>query len=185
MQKILQTRRGSGVWDTNARDERVFQEFVQSYGDRALRYAYVTLRSRPEAEDVSQEAFVRLWRHALRRGVDTLSPSLLYHTVTNLCRDRMRYAKRHPEEPTDLLDVIQPVEDEVPSLSESRLLVDAVMQLQPPERQCVLLFYYLDQSLKETARVLGVSEQVVKTRLYRARQRLKAQLDSLREEGIL
>ncbi|AEW05323.1 RNA polymerase, sigma-24 subunit, ECF subfamily [Sulfobacillus acidophilus DSM 10332] len=169
---------------TNARDERAFQEFVEAYGDRALRFAFVTLRSRPDAEDVTQEAFMRLWRHTVRRGVDTLTPALLYHTVTNLCRDRMRHAKRHPEDPTDFLETPHPaVDDRLPDPKPS--LVEAVMQLAPPERQCVLLFYYMDRSLKDTARVLGVSEQVVKTRLYRARQRLKNQLEPLWKEGSL
>lgn len=169
----------------NARDKKVFDDFVVEYGDKAIRYAYVTLHSRPDAEDVVQEAFLRLWRHAGRRGVDTLSPGLMFHTITNLCRDRMRHHKRHPEDATDLLELTIGEVDDTPLLSDSREVLQAVMQLNAPERQCILLFYYMDRSLKETAAALKVSEQVIKTRLYRARQHLKPLLEPTWKEHSL
>ncbi len=174
-----------GVPLTNAHEQKIFDEFISEYGDKAVRYAYVTLHSRPDAEDVAQEAFLRLWRHCGRRGVDTLSAALLFHTVTNLCRDRMRHLKRHPEDPTDLLEVTQGEVDDTPLLSDSALVLEAVMQLNAPERQCILLFYYMDRSLKETAEALSVTEQVVKTRLYRARQHLKPLLEPVWKENSL
>ncbi|WP_243239230.1 RNA polymerase sigma factor [Sulfobacillus harzensis] len=167
---------------TNAHDQKVFDDFMDQFGDKAVRYAYVTLHSRPDAEDVAQEAFIRMWRHAGRRGAETLSPALLFHTVTNLCRDRMRHLKRHPEDPTDLIEVTQGEVDDTPLLTDSALVLEAVMKLNAPERQCILLFYYMDRSLKETAQALGVSEQVVKTRLYRARQHLKPMLEPVWKE---
>jgi len=170
---------------TNVRDQKLFDEFIYEYGDKAVRYAYVTLHSQSDAEDVSQEAFLRLWRHAGRRGVSTLSAALLFHTITNLCRDRMRHLKRHPEDPTDLLEVTQGAIDDTPLLSDSAMVLDAVMQLNIAERQCVLLFYYMDRSLKETSIALGVSEQVIKTRLYRARQHLKPLLEPVWKENSL
>ncbi|WP_341349044.1 RNA polymerase sigma factor [Sulfobacillus thermosulfidooxidans] len=51
--------------------------------------------------------------------------------------------------------------------------------------KCILLFYYMDRSLKETATALGVSEQVVKTRLYRARQHLRPLLEPIWKEGLI
>jgi RNA polymerase sigma-70 factor (ECF subfamily) len=171
--------------NTNAHDRKKFDDFIDQYGDKAIRYAYVTLHSRPDAEDVVQEAFLRLWRHAGRRGVATLSAALLFRTLTNLCRDRMRHQRRHPEDPTDLLELTQGEEDETPWISDSSAVLEAVMQLNPQERQCVLLFYYMDRSLKETAEALRVSEQVVKTRLYRARQHLKPLLQPIWKENTL
>ncbi|MCY0899971.1 MAG: sigma-70 family RNA polymerase sigma factor [Firmicutes bacterium] len=171
--------------NTDAHDQELFDRFINEHGDKAFRYAYVTLHSRPDAEDVVQDAFLRLWRHAMRRGVETLSAPLLFHTVTNLCRDRMRHLRRHPEDPTDLLEVTHAAAEDTTLLSDSALVLDAVMRLNPAERQCILLFYYLDRSLKETADALGVSEQVVKTRLYRARQHLKPLLEPVWKESSL
>lgn len=170
---------------TDTQGQKFFDQFVFEYGDKALRYAYVTLHSRPDAEDVVQDAFLRMWRHAGRKGIETVSPALLFHTVTNLCRDRMRHQKRHPEDPTDLLELTQGDEDDMPVLSDSREVLEAVMKLNPAERQCILLFYYMDKSLKETAAALEVTEQVIKTRLYRARQHLKPLLQPVWKEHSL
>ncbi len=170
---------------TNAREEELFSQFMSINGDKALRYAYVTLRVRADAEDVAQEAFVRLWRHASKHGVDTLSSALLFHTVTNLCRDKMRYFKRHPEDPSEFMETQHGVVDESSLALDDESVLEAVMELSPPERQCILLFYYMDRSLRDTAKSLGVSEQVVKTRLYRARQHLKPILEPMWKEGLM
>ncbi|CAB1128846.1 RNA polymerase sigma-70 factor, ECF subfamily [Candidatus Hydrogenisulfobacillus filiaventi] len=164
--------------------ETWFREFVDQYGDRAFRYAFASLRHRQEAEDVAQEAFLRLWRHARRQGTESVTPALLFHTLTNLCRDRLRYQRRHPEDPTDLLETGFADRHDNRVVEEMAVL-EAVLQLPLPERQSVLLFYYMDRSLKDIAEALHVSEQVVKTRLYRARQHLKPLLEPVVREGLL
>jgi len=171
--------RSGGLEDTEA----TFSRFVATYGDRALRVAYVTLRDRQDAEDVVQEAFFRLWRHVLRRGADTLSPALLYQTVVNLCRDRARYRHRHPEDATDPIS-LPPVAEDSPDRDQALAIYQAVQTLKPLERQVVLLFYYLDHSLRDTPDVLGLPEQLVKTRLFRARQHLKPLLESIMREEM-
>ncbi|MBX5466752.1 MAG: RNA polymerase sigma factor [Firmicutes bacterium] len=154
---------------------------MEREGDRVLRYAYVLLKNRQDAEDVVQESFLRLWRHGLRRGMDSLSPALLFHTVTNLCKDRLRYRRRHPEEPADAVSA-WPAEPAERFPDEDARIFQAVMQLAFPERQCVVLYYYLDHSVREVAEALGVTPQVVKTRLYRARQHLRPLLGELGAE---
>ena len=123
---------------------------METHGTKAFRFAFLTLRHRADSEDVVQEAFVRLWRHSLRRGIDTLSPALLFHTITNLCRDRMRHKRRHPEDASDLMELVHAAA-EADDPSEELAIMEAVMQLDLAERQCILMFYYMDHSLKETA----------------------------------
>jgi RNA polymerase sigma-70 factor (ECF subfamily) len=163
--------------------EEAFSQFVADHGDRAVRLAYVTLRDRRDAEDVVQEAFYRLWRHSLRHGAETLSAALLYQAVVNLCRDRARYRHRHPEDTTDPALLTAPAPPG-PDREQAMVILNAVHSLQPIERQVILLFYYLDQSLKDTAAILGLSEQLVKTRLFRARQHLKPLLEPIVREEV-
>ncbi|MCL5066057.1 MAG: RNA polymerase sigma factor [Firmicutes bacterium] len=157
---------------------------MEAHGTKALRFALLTLRDRAESEDVVQEAFLRLWRHSLRRGLETLSPALLFHTITNLCRDHMRHRKRHPEDSSDLMELVHAAA-ETGDLSEELAVMEAVMQLEMAERQCILMFYYMDHSLKETAAALGLNEQAVKTRLFRARQHLRPLLAPIWKEEML
>jgi RNA polymerase sigma-70 factor (ECF subfamily) len=161
-------------------EESLFTQFMLREGDRALRYAYVLLKNRQDAEDVVQESFIRLWRHVTRRGFHTVTPALLFHTVTNLCRDRLRYRRRHPEDLTGQLELFHQASDA--EIGQDAAVFQAVMQLEFPERQCVVLYYYLDHSVQEVATALGVTPQVVKTRLYRARQHLKPLLGDVRSE---
>ena|SRR5579875_1115091 len=163
--------------------EDAYSAFVAEHGDRAVRLAYVTLRHRTDAEDVAQEAFYRLWRHCLRRGPQTLSHALLYQTVMNLCRDRMRYHRRHPEDAVDPQDIVQ-AGPGGPDRDQAMAISQAVQALKPGEQEAVLLFYYMDHSLKDTAAILGVSEQMVKTRLYRARQHLRPLLEPVVREEV-
>ena len=163
--------------------DQTYTDFVAHNGDRALRLAFVTLHDRSEAEDVAQEAFYRLWRHALRAGADTLSPALLYQTVLNLCRDRMRYHHRHPEDSVDPQD-LRAGAPAGPDREQALAVYEAIGNLKPVERQVILLFYYLDQSLKDTAETLGLSEQMVKTRLFRARQHLRPFLEPIVREEV-
>ncbi len=131
-----------------------------------------------------QEAFLRLWRHSVRRGSESLSKALLFHTVTNLCRDRLRHRRRHPEDSSDLMELV-PATTTDGNAVEELAVMEAVMQLNVSERQCILLFYYLGHSLKETGAALGLNEQTVKTRLYRARQHLRPLLAPIWKEESL
>lgn len=157
---------------------------MQTHGDKAIRFAYVSMTRKAEAEDVAQEGFIRLWRHAERHGVETLSPALLFHTLTNLCRDRARFHHRHPEDPVETMEIYRGQVFEGPSMEDDEAIFRSVMQLNVLERQCILLFYYMDRSLKDIAKILNVNEQVVKTRLYRARQHLRPLLVAIWEEGL-
>jgi RNA polymerase sigma-70 factor (ECF subfamily) len=157
-------------------DDGVFTTFVRQNASRALRFAYATLAQREDAEDVTQEAFLRLWRHVERHGAHTLSRALLHRTLTNLCRDQLRYRRRHPAVP--LVPADGPAWPSVAPDAETVLQLErAVSDLSPGEQQAVLLYYYLDYSVDVTAAILYVRRDAVKTRLHRARQRLRVLLD--------
>lgn len=156
---------------------------MQAYGTRGLRFALLTLKDRGEAEDVVQEAFVRLWRHALRRGMENVTLPLFFHTITNLCKDRMRHRSRHPEEASDLIETLHAVQSTVDP-SEEMAVMEAVASLETTERQCILLYYYMDYSIKETAAALGISQELAKTKLYRARQHLRPLLAPVWKEEM-
>ena len=135
------------------------------------------LRDASEAEDVAQEAFVRVWRNAGawqpgRARFDTW----LHTVVLNLCRDRLR---RRREVASDAVpEAIDPAPD-----AEARLIEtergDAVMQaiaaLPERQREAILLVHYQDLSGAEAAAALDISVEALESLLGRGRRTLRQQ----------
>jgi RNA polymerase sigma-70 factor (ECF subfamily) len=139
------------------------------------------LRDEAEAEDVAQEALLRLWRSAegLEVGPQGVRP-WLRRVVSNLCVDRMRAGRRLsvveevpdcPEPATQLAHV---------EAQDVSLRVDAALKDLPDrQRMALTLFHYEGLSQIEVGRIMGISDEAVESLLARARRSLKA---ALREE---
>jgi RNA polymerase sigma-70 factor (ECF subfamily) len=139
-------------------------EIYETYKNAVYRLALVYLTSQAEAEDAVQDVFLKLLTHG--RGIPPEKMRFWLLTVTaNLCKDRLRAGKRHPVE--ELPDA---------GYAESDLVTE-VMALPEGEREVIHLFYYEGYSVKEIARILGISGTAVTTRLSRARKHLRERLE--------
>jgi RNA polymerase sigma-70 factor (ECF subfamily) len=130
------------------------------------------------AEDLAQEALIRLCRHWRRvRKMD--SPDRWLHRVAvNLAHSHFR--KRALDR--RVTSLVRPRQAEVPNTD-----VEALQLLQElPHRQkaCVVLHYYLDLPLREVAQVMDMPEGTVKTLIHRAKKRLTADELSRAPDGI-
>ena len=140
------------------------------------RVAYGRLGNRAEAEDVTQETFLRLWRQIGRFEGDQLGPYL--RTIAlNLCRNRLRDAFRHPQ--ADLLEDLSA--DPGPSPEERLLdherqeqLRSALGRLEPDQRRVLELRLIEGRSAAEAALALGRTPEAVRALQYRALIRLRA-----------
>jgi RNA polymerase sigma factor (sigma-70 family) len=122
---------------------------------------------RNAAEDIVQEAFIRLARSASRIAALDKAASYLRSIVLNLCRDHNRrglVSLRH-HLPAD--DVQATFEDEIVLRDDQREVIDALRQLPLRQRDCVVLRYYFELGVAEIADTLGVSSNSVKTHLKR------------------
>jgi RNA polymerase sigma-70 factor (sigma-E family) len=141
-----------------------------------VRLARLFVDDRNAAEDLVQEAFIRLSRSAHRIEDPRKSAAYLRSIVVNLVRDHNRrglVSLRH-RVPAD--DQRSTAEDEVVLRDDQRQVIDAVRALPPRQRDCVLLRYYFDSSVGDVAETLGISENSVKTHLKRGLAALQQRL---------
>lgn len=166
---------------TSQGDERAFQLLYERYRNTTFRFAYGMRGSVDQAEDVSHDCFLALIRRP--RQWDPRRASLrtyLYSTVRNLTLKRFRRIGIEsatddlPEEKcrSDSMEPLHRLLDE-----ELSAVVDkAIAQLPPLQREALVLFEYEEQSLAEIAAIVGTDVGTAKSRLHRARERLKQNL---------
>lgn len=156
-------------------DRRAFDEIVTRYGPVALRLAARMAPDRQSAEDIAQEAMVRVWRRAsefdARRARFT---TWLYRIVVNLCIDLRRRPRPVPlPEDFDPIDPGAGAADNMEVDERRAALVRAMDALSSGQRAAVMLVYEEGLSGAEAAQVLGVSAKAVERLLARARARLR------------
>jgi RNA polymerase sigma-70 factor (ECF subfamily) len=162
------------------RDAAAFRLLLERHQARAHAFALRVLRSPSDAEEVTQDAFVRAWL-ALPgfRGESSFS-TWLYRIVAHKAFDRLDQLRRRrarelqPETlPETAVDAVAP---EPRDALLGRRLVRLVEGLSGPQREAVVRFYFEDGSVEAVAGAMGLNENTVKTHLARARAALRDQL---------
>ena len=150
--------------------DQQFSQAARQHMDTIFRVAYGYLRSRSDADDVTQDVLIQLYKtDTVFRDAEHLKRWLIRVTV-NRCKNIFRSPWHKME---DIADYENTLSFEAP---ECRELFDAVMALDKRYRLPVLLYYYEGYAQKEIADMLGIPEETVRTRLFRARGKLKATL---------
>ena len=167
-----------------AGEASAFRGLVDRHLPTVLAIARRMLRDDAEAEDVAQEALLRLWRNAaaLELGPGGVRP-WLRRVASNLCIDRVR-ARRNTTVTDQVPEEAEPA-GQVRTLVERELgaRVDGALKALPErQRLAITLFHYEGMSQIEVGNVLGISDEAVESLLARARRSLKAALkDDWRE----
>lgn len=140
---------------------------------------------RVEAEDLTQEAFSRLWGSFGRFEGATVGPYL--RTIAlNLARNRLRDAGRHPQEPLPDMPPADPgpsVEQVVETAETRRELLAALARLTPEHREVLTLRLMDGRSVAEVSEMLLRTPEAVRALQYRALQRLRALLQDAARVG--
>lgn len=148
----------------------------EQFGTDVLRVSYFYLGNRQQAEDVTQDVYLKLMetRPVLYPGSEK---AWLLKVALNRCRDLWRSSwHKRVLLGSKLLDII-PDDDHIDQRLEKEALMQAVNALPAPEREVFLLFYYQGYGTTQTAEILGLPEGTVSSRLSRGRQKLKQFLD--------
>lgn len=155
---------------------------------RVLALSLRMLRDQAEAEDVAQEALMRLWKIApdWRQGEAKVS-TWLYRVASNLCTDRLR--KHSGKRATQDIDSVPEPHDERPSVEADLIardraaaLQDALQSLPTRQRQAVSLRFLQELTNPEVAEVMDVSVEAVESLLSRGKRALAQRLEAQKME---
>lgn len=166
----LAAARQSGESITIEAEQLVVRMF-RTEGPSLVRLARLFVDDRDAAEDIVQEAFLRLGRHAARIEELDRAPAYLRSIVLNLARDHNRrglVSLRHHATMGRELDVGVDAGDQLARSDDHRRVVEAVRRLPARQRDCITLRYFEEYPIERIATTLGVSANSVKTHLRRA-----------------
>jgi RNA polymerase sigma-70 factor (ECF subfamily) len=153
-------------------------ELVRRHLHRVHRLAYRLLGDPGDAEDVAQEAFLRVWTEAARWREGSAPFAIWLHRVTqNLAIDRLRRRRAGSAGPlADLADGGAPAAARIDRAAADRAVRDAVATLPERQREAIALCHFEQRTNVEAAGLLGVSVDALESLLARGRRTLREQL---------
>lgn len=167
-------------------DHEAFRELVTAYQDVVVGTVARMLGNPSDAEDIAQQVFLRIWRHAKRYQPDAKFTTYLFTITRNLVFNESRRRSRKKEVSSDEREATYQLESEGPPSErpdavalhdELRSAVDiAIKGLPEAQRMAVILRRYEEMPYEEIATVLDLSVPAVKSLLFRARNALRTSL---------
>jgi len=163
-------------------DVEAYEPLVVRYQDVAFRAAYLILRDAAEAEEATQDAFVKAYGALPRFRPEAAFRPWLLRIVTNEARNRRKSASRRASLSLRAADVAAATqsapspEGQVLAAEDRRLVLRALDALREEDRLVIAYRYFLDLTEAETAEALGCPRGTVKSRLSRALGRLREQV---------
>lgn len=174
------------LWLSVVRGDGVaFATVFDRHGDRVWRHAWRLMQHRHDTEDVVAAAFAEAWRSRKRvRIVDESVLPWLLVTTTNCARNARRSLRRnerliaHIPLAPDAADAADVAADRLERLDASSTVAQALRELPEKDARLISLVLLEEIPLAEAAQALGVSYGAAKTRIHRAKQRLRAILEA-------
>lgn len=177
-----------------AGDESAFESLVVKYQTPVYRLCFRMVGNAEDAADLTQEAFVKAWRCLEGFQFKSAFSTWLFRLTSNVCLDHLRSRKRSQTVPLIVacedseelvIDPPDPAplpEEQLVLSEEQRCLQLAMDALEAEERRLLALRVVNDMSYAEIAALLEIKEGTVKSRLSRARERLRKKFLKLRNE---
>lgn len=166
-----------------AGDPQAARQIVDHYGDPLLGFAFRMTSDRALAEDIVQETFLRLWKHAARWQPKAPLKAWLYRVAYNLAIDHFRAPTTVPEAAAATVPDAQPG----PAAQAQADIIAAqvaaeLARLPDRQRAALTLVYYQELSNIEAAAAMSISVEALESLLARARRTLRGRLDGQQED---
>ena len=178
------------VRQVQAQQAWAFDTLFERYASAIRRYLLRIVRDDHAAEDLLQEAFLRVWTRAEQWNGQGAFKGWLYSIATNLALNHLRSQRRRPQQPLEAPDELEGDVDTpawlvdnaslgpdqaLESSEQSSRLQQIIRDLPEEQREVFRLVHQAEMSLREAADELGIPEGTAKSRLHYARARLSRQ----------
>jgi RNA polymerase sigma-70 factor (ECF subfamily) len=169
----------------------VFSYIVDRYKDHAFNLAFRICGNREEAEEASQDSFLKVFRSLkgfrMKSSFSTWLYRIVYNTSVSYIRSKKKGVLSLEDFPADAMDFagIYSTEAEAEDEYRNSLVNFALQKLDDEERGIISLYYYEEMSTEEIAEVTGISRSNIKVRLFRTRQKLLGIIKKIEKEKVI
>lgn len=174
------------------RDEKAFREVVEQYSDRVYNLTYRMLGNREEAEDLSQEVFITVFKSIDSFRGDAKLSTWLYRIAVNHCKNRIKYlSRRHDRDQSEYDEEIMRDEaagaatapnpaprpdKQLEGVELEQIMQQCIAALDEEHRLLIVLRDVEELSYEEICAITGLPNGTVKSRLHRARMALRKKM---------
>ena len=165
-------------------DRQYFSELVTRYQNYVFTLVLRYMENREDAEEISQDVFVKTYRSLADFRGDSKFSTWLYTIARTTCITFLRKKKLETTSIDNENTLLQLENKEssfkanvVEQKSRTAMVNKAIQLLSPDDAQIITLFYKAEQSLEEIGKILGMEPNTIKVKLHRARQRLKEKME--------
>ncbi len=171
-------------------DDSAFEQLVNQYQKPVYNLAYRMCGNPDDAFDLSQEAFLNAWKGLKGFQFQSSFSTWLYRLTSNVCLSYLRSKKRksavslvflddkEEEQEWEIPDSAPLPEEQAISKEERRQVESALNSLEVEYREALALSVYSDLSYQQIAEIQGVQEGTVKSRIFRAREKIRRIIQS-------
>jgi RNA polymerase sigma-70 factor (ECF subfamily) len=159
--------------DTNA-----FAYLVDKYKDMVFSLAYKITKNREEAEEVSQDTFIKGYKNLEKFKGDAKFSTWLYRIAYHACLDTIKKNKKHQntfeinEITFNQIKSVDTILEGIERIERAKIMDNCLLKLPEEERSIIWMFYYDELSLREIIEITQKSEANIKVKLHRARKKL-------------
>jgi len=163
--------------------EEEIKRLMDIYGNDVLRIAYLYLKDRYLAEDAYQEVFIKVYKNFNKFRGDCSEKTWIMSITMNTCKDMLRISwfkkvLMFKDVEDDLsLKTYENVDDSIIIKVQHEELLKEIMNLPSKYKELLILYYYEEFSTVDISRILKIPEGTIRSRLFRAREMLKSNID--------
>ncbi len=174
-----------------AGDYQAFSKIVDEYKDLVYTLAYRMLKNREEAEEVSQDSFIKVFKALGRFKGDSKLSTWIYRITYNTCLDRIKQnKKKRPHADIDHLEEFAFVElntalDDLVAAERGKFIRQCISKLPSKDAGILTLFYFEEKSLLEMEKILDIPASSIKVSLFRARKKMAKLVEINLKQEIL